>query len=239
MPVYTNSNSAFYKTYLMYKEYIGYKKPYTYKQWMRLPDNFKAAALYVQFYDQITLAWYKKRTEWSIEEEGVEVINQYLIKNVEKIKKDKKRFKEPYIYKVAWNCLYCLCIDPSKNKERYEHEESYYCNGPDGEVSLLEFIGENVAIDDMDFQNYLITLFNSFEKINKFGILFDLYVRYKLEESTEYQVCRELKKFYPSAFNIKDKNNQKKVLSRFDALMKYHLQKGILEDLKSLEAIDF
>ena len=51
---YNSSRTEWYKTKLLYQSYIGYKQPYTYKQWMRLDDRYKAAALYVQFFDTIT-----------------------------------------------------------------------------------------------------------------------------------------------------------------------------------------
>ncbi len=186
--IYVDSNSEFYNTYKLYREYIGYTEPYSYRAWMKLPENFKAAALYVQFYNEITLAWYKVKTNWSIEEEGVETINQYLIKNVSKIKGDKKRFKPAYIYKVAYNCLYCLCIDPSKNKDRFLKETSADSIDFEGEMSWYDFIGVDEdaphIIESSMLKDYFQNCDNSIQ----------IFIEYVLGECTEYQTYCKIKK---------------------------------------------
>lgn len=207
--VFANSNSEFYNTYLLYREYIGYKNELSYKRWMRLPDRFKAAALYVQFYDQITLAWYKVKTRWSIEEEGVEVINQYLIKNVDKIKADKTRFTPAYMYRVAWNCLYCLCIDPSKNKERYYKETSEsFSVSDDEDLSWFDIVGENEDFDDLLEDSEISEFFNSVDE--------DLqcYIAYVLGELTDVQIVQKLKRLKFIDGNTKDPEYRKHIIEK-------------------------
>jgi hypothetical protein len=220
--VYSNSNSEFYKTYLLYREYIGYEKELSYSRWLRLPDRFKAAALYVQFYDQITLAWYKCKTEWSIEEEGVETINQYLMKNVKKIEEDSKRFRPAYIYKVAWNCLYCLCIDPTKNKDRYYNEtpESFATNSDD-EVSWFDFVGTIEDFDDLQRAQELSDFFDSLDEE------LQCYLAYVLGELTEVQIVRKLKHLGLIDGNTKDREYRKKVLDELNATAPVKLQAKI------------
>lgn len=209
--MYSNSTSEFYKTYLMYREYIGYEKELSYQKWLRLPERFKAAALYVQFYDQITLAWYKCKTDWSIEEEGVETVNQYLMKNVKKIEEDQKRFRPAYIYKVAWNCLYCLCIDTTKNKERYytETPESFSVNYDD-DISWFDLIGSKEDFEEKKKAEDLSTFFDSLDE--------DLqcYLEYVLGELTEVQIVRKLKNLGIIDGNTKDKEYRAEVLSKME-----------------------
>ena len=185
---YDIPSSDWYRTYHMYRRYIDYKKPYSYKKWLSLPDNYKAAALYCQFFNEITLAWHKVKTAWAIEQEGIEVINQYLIKNVEKIKQDKKRFRAPYIYTVAYNCLYCVCIDPSYRKDCYYNETS-------SELMLND--DEDFGWFDVIGTEEDVTEFDNFSKITKFfeslGEADQIYISYLLGEITEYQACRKLK----------------------------------------------
>ena len=209
--IFVTSNSEFYNTYKLYREYIGYKHDYSYRQWLRLPERFKAAALYVQFYNEITLAWYKVKTEWSFEEEGVECINQYLLKNVEKIIADKKRFTPQYIYKVAYNCLYCLCIDPTKNKMRYQSETPSSFNVGDDELDWFDYLGEVFDFEEQSIQQSLRNFFDSLDTN------LDLYVQYKLGELTEYKLCCKLKAGNYITCNVRDAQSRKQVIDYVDS----------------------
>ena len=217
MPVVFNINSEFYNTYLLYREYIGYKKAFSYKRWMRLPKRFKAAALYVQFYDQITLAWYKVKTKWSIEEEGVETINQYLIKNVKKIEDDPKRFTPAYIYKVAWNCLYCLCIDPTKNKERYYNEtpDSFSVSNDD-ELSWFDIVGQHDDFDKILRDEELSEFFNSVDEE------LQCYIAYALGELTDTQIVQKLKRLGVIDGNTRDPEYRERIID--DMKMTYPMK---------------
>lgn len=186
--VFINSNSEFYKTLCLYRNYIGYKKPYSYNQWMRLPDNQKAAALYCQFYDQITLAWYKVYTKWSLESEGVSYLVRHLVKNVDKIKNDKKRFKPQYMYKVAWNCLYCVCIDPSKNKDRYYQETSENFYDGETERSWFDCIGEDVDFEVASGESLIRTIFS---EVNESC---EIFIKYILGEINQRRAFLDWKK---------------------------------------------
>lgn len=119
--------NPFYSTRDFFKEATLFDRPLSYDEWMNCPDDHKAAVLYLQFFDQITLAWYKVRSFYGSEEEGVETMMQYLVKNVPIIEKDPKKFTARYIYRVAYNCLYCICHDRLIDKQRYELEVSNIC----------------------------------------------------------------------------------------------------------------
>ena len=140
----------FRAAYLMFRDYLDYDRPLTYNEWMNRPEADKAAALYVQFYDQIQLAWYKAKSFYAIEEDGVSTMMQYLIKNVPVIIKDEKRFTPRYIYRVAYNCLYCICHDIKVDKDRWELESrNITSNSDEEEVDVFNFIPSNFDIQRM------------------------------------------------------------------------------------------
>lgn len=137
--------TQFHQTKVRFREFANYERPLTYEEWMTAPDECKAAILYVQFYDQITLAWMKTRSVYSDINDGVSEVLQYLNKNVEKIKNDGHRFTPNYIYKVAYNCLYCLCRDPNRYKAAYENECSNLVSYGEDELDLFDTV-----VDDED-----------------------------------------------------------------------------------------
>lgn len=113
---------SFYETREMFRNYIGYTKPLSYEEWLSLPDDHKAAALYVQFFNEILLAWNKAKSYDGDDEEAVETVLQYLIKNTSIIMNDCKRYTAKYIYRISYNCLYCICHDRKRDKDRREFE---------------------------------------------------------------------------------------------------------------------
>ena len=135
--------TQFHQTKVRFREFANYQRPLTYEEWMTAPDECKAAILYVQFYDQITLAWMKTKSVYSDINDGVSEILQYLNKNVEKIKNDGNRFTPNYIYRVAYNCLYCLCRDPNRYKAAYENECSNVVSYGDDELDLFDTVADN------------------------------------------------------------------------------------------------
>lgn len=121
-------------------------KPLSFDEWSHLDRDQMVAALYCNFYDEITLAWYKVKTNYSYTDDGVDELIQYLTKNVDKILDNPKRFTPQYIYKVAYNCLYCLCLDPNQHKKRYENECS---NITKDEKDLFDFIKSATSAEDL------------------------------------------------------------------------------------------
>ena len=79
-----------------------------YEGWIHLPDDLKVAGLYVRFFSQIKLAWAKSARPYIEEELAVSTLIQYLMKNVDLIKWQRKRYCEAYIYSVAFNALFPL-----------------------------------------------------------------------------------------------------------------------------------
>lgn len=146
--------TQFYQTKVRFREFSNYERPLTYEEWMAAPDECKAAILYVQFYDQITLAWMKTKSVYTDINDGVSEILQYLNKNVEKIKNDSKRFTPRYIYRVAWNCLSCLSWnDPVLNIRcrTYQNECSNIIGYGEDELNLFDTIVEDDDVRDSRF----------------------------------------------------------------------------------------
>lgn len=150
--------AAFHDTRNLYIEYTGYTKPLSYEEWAEKPDSLKAAFLFVQFYNEITLAWSKADSlDFGDDAEGVSTVLQYLDKQVKQtqyfrkddpskkasaaylksnpddciqverriIDENPEKFSASYIYKIAYNCLYCICGHDRKcDKDRIENETS-------------------------------------------------------------------------------------------------------------------
>ena len=117
-------NNEFAETRKLFQTIFHYDKtrPLSYDQWMKIPDDQKSAVLYLQFYDQITLAWEKTKSYYTLTADGVSIVLQYLEKNVRIIKENSNKFNARYIYRVAYNCLYCICHDLIYPRLAYENE---------------------------------------------------------------------------------------------------------------------
>lgn len=137
-----NMTTPLYSAKLMFRNYVGMDKDISYETWMNIPEESKAAALYVNFYDQITLAWYKAKSFYGDEEEAVETVMQYLMKNVSVIKENPNRYNSKYIYRVAYNCLYCICHDRLIDKARWENECSNITVQDGTELNLFDTVAD-------------------------------------------------------------------------------------------------
>lgn len=114
--------SQFRTTRNLYLESLsGFEFPLTYDAWLNADDEHKAVLLFVNFFAEIELAWYKTRFSFVNEEDAVSQVSLYLVKNVDFIKADEKRFTANYIYRVAENCLKSLTyIERDINREKFE-----------------------------------------------------------------------------------------------------------------------
>lgn len=144
------ATNEFYTTRNLFIAYTNYTKPLSYDEWLKSADESKSAILYCQFFEQITLAWYKLKSVYSSESDGVSEVLQYLNKNVPLIEKDPKRFTPNYIYKVSYNCLYCLCRDPNRYKAAYENEISNLISSGEDELDLFDTVADEEDYDNFD-----------------------------------------------------------------------------------------
>lgn len=164
------SNNCFYTTRAMFRNYIGYTKPLTFDEWMSIDDDKKAAVLYVQFFDEITLAWYKLKTAAAIEEECVSEVMMYLVKNVPIIKENPARFKPNYIYRVCYNCIYCKSIDPYKGQTAktswYNNTVSPYikASADSEEINIFDTL-----VSESDDVDYIIAREHLWQIISSMG----------------------------------------------------------------------
>lgn len=143
----------FYETRSLFRPYLQYTEPYSFEEWLALPEDHKAAALYVQFFDQIILAWYKSKSFYASEQEGVETVLQYLCKNVPLIEAKESKFSSRYIYRVAYNCLYCISHDRKCDIDRWEKEMSDVCEDASGcTVSMFDFLADDGKEDPYDLE---------------------------------------------------------------------------------------
>lgn len=173
---------SLYQTRSFYRDYLDIKNPLTFDQWNTLPRYEKSIALYLQFFDQIVMAWDKANTLDFIDcEDGVEIVNQYLEKNVPIIEAHPERFTPNYIYQVAYNCMYCICHDRKCDKDRLNNETPGIISTDEGEINLLELATDHKSAEDVAENN-------SFEKefwslIEDSGVEAEKVMRYLLSNN--------------------------------------------------------
>lgn len=141
--------NEFTTTYRLFKEAVDYYPTdiSTYEGWRELPVKLRAAGLFVQFFDQITLAYQKNKDSYPFieEETAVSTVIQYIIKNVPMILYQAKRYTPGYMYKVAFNAIYPL--------GRIKQDVATYYNR---ESIYGKFIGERGSYEhtiDTDAEN--------------------------------------------------------------------------------------
>lgn len=146
--------NQFIKTKKLLEEYTNYEAPLSYEEWLDVADDLKAGVLFVQFFDQIYLAWNKAKSFYVVDDDGVSEMMKYLMKNVPIIVADKKRFKASYIYRVAYNCLYCVSRDIKRDRDAYEYNTPQYAMSANGdEYDILSTIGRQVDyLAELDVQ---------------------------------------------------------------------------------------
>lgn len=130
----------FKETLNRYREFTNFTRNLTWIEWVSLRDtDLQVAVLYVQFYNEITLAWYKAKADFISDEEGVSCVLQYLLKNVPKIIEHEDRFTPNYIYRVAYNCMDCLrYVQRDINRSKIETTNVTYYDGE--ELDLCDLV---------------------------------------------------------------------------------------------------
>ena len=143
---YISNETPFIATRTMFRNAVGCEK-LSYEAWLALPETFKAAGLYITFFDQITLAWSKAKSFYVVDEDGVSTLLQYLVKNIPLIVADKKKYSPSYIYKVAYNCMYCVSRDIKRDKDAYENNTPQYVQCGDSVLDLFDTVPD---VDDIE-----------------------------------------------------------------------------------------
>ena len=147
------NNYQFIQTRDLFRDYLsGYPKNPTFEQWNNAPEDDKAALLFVTFYQEVTLAWNNAVVANNIvyvsQEDGVSTVIQYLMKNVEKISNDPKRYTRGYIYTVCKQCLLNLWKTRGGEQLRCANEISNEYTEGDVLVNLWDL----VPTEDEDFE---------------------------------------------------------------------------------------
>lgn len=147
---------ALYETRSFYRNYVDISKDLSFNEWNSLPRELKSIALYLVYFNEIVLAWEKANTLDFIEcEEGVEIITQYLEKNVSVIENNPARYTASYIYKVAYNCMYCICHDRKRDKDRLANEMSAIVVKDGEEFNLLDLASnKRDAYDELENDSF-------------------------------------------------------------------------------------
>lgn len=139
------NNYQFVQTRNLFKDYLsGYPKNPTFEEWNSAEEDDKASLLYVTFYSEITLAWHNAVTSLGIvhvtQEDGVSTVLQYLMKNVDKITADPKRYSPNYIYRVCYNCLLSLWRTRGTDMQRCASEISNEYTDGDIDINLWDLV---------------------------------------------------------------------------------------------------
>ena len=131
--------SPFISTKKMFREYLtGYSFPISFETWLASDEEEKAALLFVNFYDQIVLAYSKSNAAYVVSEDAVSTILLVLMKNstiLQTVENAKKRFTPNYFYTVAWGAFYSL-VRSIANKARNDHEICNEVEDSDNEISV-------------------------------------------------------------------------------------------------------
>ena len=141
----SETNYQFIQTRKMFSDYLtGYPKTLTFEEWNQAPEEDKVALLFVNFYNEITLAWYNAVTSKNIvylsQEDGISTALQHLMKNVSKISNDSKRYSSQYIYTVVYNSFWGIWRTRTAEQVRSACESSNEYVDGDITVDLFDLV---------------------------------------------------------------------------------------------------
>lgn len=141
----------FKETFNRFQSFVNYTSPISYQEWSSLRDrDSKVAMLYCQFFDQITLAWYKAKADFVPDEDGVSCVLQYLTKNVPILEQDENKFTQAYIYRISYNCMDCLrFVQRDINRSKTETTNVVFHDGE--ELDLCDLVPHK----DMSYEERL------------------------------------------------------------------------------------
>ena len=225
-------NNEFTETKKLFQTVLNYDntKPLTYDRWLAIPDDQKSAVLYLAFYEQITLAWEKTKSFYTPTSDGVSIVLQYLEKNVSIIQKHPERFTSSYIYRVAYNCLYCECHDKLILKRAYEHEvpEEITVHTNDGEAFSYYDVYYNdrdnvdIQIDGYEKDCQLEIFWNAIEQDISTTVLVEKF----LEIPNDQIICHLNNKFGKNNYKIPTESKLRPAMELLPKMIS-----GVIQDL--------
>ena len=138
------NNTQFYLTKKLYAEALtDVTFPISYDEWIALPEDYKVAALYVNFYPQITMAWLycnKKGPAPITTEDAISAVVTKFVTVMSSV--DIKKYKASWIYTVAKNAIYDE-IKPKNVQYHYNMVCSNYVYGDESnevEMDLFDLV---------------------------------------------------------------------------------------------------
>ena len=129
---------AFSDTRKYFIYFTHYDHPLSFEDWSKLPDEYKAATLFVQFYKEIYTAYKVTEHSCTDECESVGIVNQHLIKNVPIIMANSQKFTSPYIYTIAYNSMGSINNGLRSRDKMQELETSNYYIKDSEELDLFD-----------------------------------------------------------------------------------------------------
>ena len=139
----TDRNSQFKATkHLFMDALVGVSFPVDYSEWSALSDDFKVAALFVNFYPQITHAWsfYNKFGPAPITaEDAIDAVLSKFLKVIDRI--GEADYVGSFIWHIAKNSIGDE-IKPKRVHYRYDNEQSNFVTDISDveEIDLFDFI---------------------------------------------------------------------------------------------------
>lgn len=143
--------SQFRETYNLYRNALSnYSFPLSREDWLAAPYEEKAVLLFVNFFPQVEFGWCKGRYKtgsskvtghsYIQEEDAIDTINQYLMKNVDKIIAQPSRYSPAYIYQVTYNCITCINFAEAGRIRAQVETSNNVENGEGDTLDLFDFV---------------------------------------------------------------------------------------------------
>lgn len=142
---------AFRDTKDFFATLIVQKFPMDHEQWCSIPEDKQAAALFVNFFHEIEMAWNRCRNIYTDEEDAVHVLITSLMHNTPIIRDNPKRYSEAYIYRVAYNAILGLTRNYKKAKARLDNticSTVFDCDNEGSDVNGFDTLSDKNAVND-------------------------------------------------------------------------------------------
>jgi hypothetical protein len=157
----------FERTLGIYNNYLGARLPHiaidtlTFEEWNKLPKDAKATALFCRFYNAALAGYFEAEVCFVDEDEYMSLTMQYLMKNVEIIEKDPKRYKDGYIRIVVKNA--CWNVRNTKRAQgRYLNDTPLETTDEDGHtMNVLDKAGLGCSDEDVYESDFFWELFEN------------------------------------------------------------------------------
>jgi hypothetical protein len=212
-------NNQFAQTRQMFSEYTGVSSPISYEDWVQQSEDMKAAILFVNFYEQITFAWFKTANEHLYEEYGVDeavsICSKLCGASFKRIQSNTNTksvmtpdtFKPSYIYRVMKNAFDCLTY--TKNitkfdyipdceyapKNRIDNRSQYFTDASGVEQDIFDITGEDYDPLEVIESERLKSLIEEAEDCEETQYIMDRLLRYdeRMNEAKDLDTLNKVK----------------------------------------------